>query len=96
MFCSGQLTLAQLYQPAIELARSGFVVSEMCASGFAGNLDKLLKAGPNGARLLLPTSSNKDVEACSTPAGDMRTLFRAPIQGEVVTNELLARNLEVN
>ena len=90
-----QLTLAQLYQPAVDLARSpGFVVSEVSASGFKANLDKLLKAGPNGTRLLVPKAQGMNIQQMNLEA--MRTHFRAPFQGEVVRNELLADNLKAS
>lgn len=51
-FGSKKLTLAQILQPAIDLAIEGFPVGQICAEGWKVHYHSLLTASPNGAELL--------------------------------------------
>ncbi|KAJ2785417.1 hypothetical protein GGI15_001933 [Coemansia interrupta] len=52
-FGSGNLSLADIFQPAIELAEHGFPVGELTAPFWRAGAEVLLKASPNGGELLI-------------------------------------------
>ncbi|KAJ2375069.1 hypothetical protein IW150_002747, partial [Coemansia sp. RSA 2607] len=52
-FGSGNLSLAEIFQPAIELAEHGFPVGELTAPFWHAGAEILLKASPNGGELLI-------------------------------------------
>ncbi|KAF4986403.1 hypothetical protein FDECE_15976 [Fusarium decemcellulare] len=79
-FGSSKLTLAQILEPAIELAEEGFPVSEISARMWQNAESQLKKASPNFAEILVHD------EAASQGA-------RAPRAGEISQNRSLAQTL---
>ncbi|KAK6359074.1 hypothetical protein TWF696_000242 [Orbilia brochopaga] len=53
---SGKVSLEEVLAPAIELAENGYPVTEVTAEMWAAGAAWLLKASPNGAEMLVPSS----------------------------------------
>jgi gamma-glutamyltranspeptidase/glutathione hydrolase len=81
-FGSGKVTLAEVLEPAIELAEKGFAVSELSASFWAASESNIKKASPNGAEMLKKDSSAPD--GC-----------RAPKAGEIMKNPTIANTFRL-
>ncbi|KPI40334.1 putative gamma-glutamyltransferase YwrD [Cyphellophora attinorum] len=78
-FGSGKLSLADILQPAIKLARKGFPVSESAAFRWRNSESNLKLASPNSNEML-----KRDVDGS----------YRAPGAGEILRNPALAETFE--
>ncbi|KAK6514859.1 hypothetical protein TWF506_007221 [Arthrobotrys conoides] len=74
---SGNLSLAEVLAPAIELAENGYPVSQVTAAMWKNGEEQLLAASPNGAEMLVPPNQYNDQ-------------VHAPAPGEIMVMKNLA------
>ena len=63
----GRMTLADVLQPAIEIAEEGFVMTPAIARGWAGQAELLANTGPAGQDLLLDGAAPRAGEVWVNP-----------------------------
>ncbi|KAJ5579590.1 uncharacterized protein N7459_005575 [Penicillium hispanicum] len=77
-FGSGNLSLEQILQPAIEMGEEGFVVSELSSHDWQESEQSIRSASPNFREMLKKDPSAKDG-------------VRSPLPGEIMKNPTLAK-----
>ncbi|KAF3913363.1 Gamma-glutamyltranspeptidase [Dactylellina cionopaga] len=78
---SGNVSLAEVLAPAIELAENGYPVSEVTATLWKIGEKGLLEASPNGAEMLIPPNKSHDK-------------VHAPAPGDIMVMKTLAQTFK--